>query len=277
MRWPSLPEPAWRKSTERSIPPAREFVLVQSAARVLPVFSAAQSARAERVLRALGIDVRTGARVTDVDSNGVAVDGERIAARTVFWAAGVAASPAAHWLGQAGDAAGRVAVDENLSVAGWPGVYAIGDTAASKGWGGMAVPGLAPAATQQGRHVAGVLRAAIEGRAAPAAFRYRHRGNLATVGRMAAVAELVGRISGAPQHGGSGGLPMCFSSREAGIRAVVVLNWLWAYLTYKRRTRLITGNDLDASMVLAVSRPHRQGHDVPKRSSDLTALPQRRP
>jgi NADH dehydrogenase FAD-containing subunit len=232
-------------------PTGARVVLVQSAARVLPVFSAAQSARAERVLRELGIDVRTGARVTDVDSSGVAVDGERIAARTVFWAAGVAASPAAHWLGQAGDAAGRVVVGEDLSVAGWLGVYAIGDTAASKGWGGMAVPGLAPAATQQGRHVAGVLRAAIEGRAMPAAFHYRHRGNLATVGRMAAVAEL-GRVYlwGAPAWWFWGAAHVLFLAGGRN-RAAVVLNWLWAYLTYKRSTRLITGNDLVASIVLA--------------------------
>jgi NADH dehydrogenase FAD-containing subunit len=236
----------------RTIDPASaRVVLVQSAARVLPVFSAAQSARAERVLRALGIDVRTGARVTEVDRGGVAVDGERIAARTVFWAAGVAASPAAHWLGQVGDAAGRVIVGEDLSVAGWPGVYAIGDTAASKGWGGKAVPGLAPAATQQGRHVAGVLRAAIEGRATPAAFRYRHRGNLATVGRMAAVAELRWlNLWGAPAwwFWGAAHVLLLAGGRN---RAAVVLNWLWAYLTYKRSTRLITGNDLAASMVLA--------------------------
>ena len=82
------------------------------------------------------------------------IDGGRIAARTTFWAAGVAASPAAKWLGQAGDKSGRVVVDDNLSVPGCPGVFAIGDTAASNGWAGAGVPGLAPAAKQQGRHVA---------------------------------------------------------------------------------------------------------------------------
>ena len=225
-------------------PASARVVLVQSAARVLPVFSAAQSARAERVLRGLGIEVRTGARVTQVDQDGVAVDGERVAARTVFWAAGVAASPAAQWLGQAGDAAGRLVVGDDLSVPGWPGVYAIGDTAASKGWNGMAVPGLAPAATQQGHHVAGVLRAAIEGGAAPAAFRYRHRGNLATVGRMAAVAELRWlHLWGAPAwwFWGAAHVFLLAGGRN---RAAVMLNWLWAYLTYRRSTRLITGNDL---------------------------------
>ena len=215
----------------RTIDPASaRVILVQSAPRVLPVFSVAQSARAERVLRALGVDVRTGARVTQVDRDGVAVDGKRVAARTVFWAAGVAASPAARWLDQAGDAAGRLVVGDDLSVADWTGVYAIGDTAASKGWDGMTVPGLAPAATQQGRHVARVLRAAIEGRPVPASFRYRHRGNLATVGRMAAVAELRWlNLWGAPAwwFWGAAHVLLLAGGRN---RSAVVLNWLWAYL-----------------------------------------------
>jgi NADH dehydrogenase FAD-containing subunit len=237
----------------RTIDPASaRVVLVQSADRVLPVFSAPQSARAERVLRALGIEVRTRATVTQVDQDGVEIDGVRIAARTVFWAAGVSASPAAHWLGQSGDAAGRLVVGDDLSVAEWPAVYAIGDTAASKGWNGMAVPGLAPAAAQQGHHVADVIRAAIEGRAAPGPFRYRHRGNLATVGRMAAVAELRWlHLWGAPGwwFWGAAHVLLLAGGRN---RAVVVLNWLWAYLTYKRSARLITGNDLAAGMMLAV-------------------------
>jgi NADH dehydrogenase/putative oxidoreductase len=237
----------------RTIDPASaRVVLVQSSDRVLPVFSAPQSARAERVLRALGVDVRTGAKVTQVDHDGVEIDGTRVAARTVFWAAGVLASPAAHWLGQSGDRAGRLVVGDDLSVPGWPGVYAIGDTAASNGWDGMAVPGLAPAATQQGRHVAAVLRAAFDGHATSAPFRYRHRGNLATVGRMAAVAELRAfHLWGAPAwwFWGAAHVLLLAGGRN---RAVVVLNWLWAYLTYKRSTRLITGNDLAAGMMLAV-------------------------
>lgn len=236
----------------RAIDPASaRVVLVQSADRVLPVFSAPQSARAERVLRRLGVEVRTGAKVTRVDRDGVEIDGTRVAARTVFWAAGVSASPAAHWLGKSGDAAGRLVVGDDLSVPGWPGVYAIGDTAASKGWNGTAVPGLAPAAKQQGHHVAEVLRAAIEGRPAPAPFRYRHRGNLATVGRMAAVAELRGlHLWGAPAwwFWGAAHVLLLAGGRN---RAVVVLNWLWAYLTYKRSTRLITSNDLALGMSLA--------------------------
>ena len=156
----------------RAIDPATaRVILVQSAPRVLPAFSPVLSAHAERSLRDLGVEVRTDAKVTQIDQDGVEIDGLRIAARTAFWAAGVAASPAAKWLGQAGDKSGRVVVDGNLAVHGCPGVFAIGDTAASNGWAGAGVPGLAPAAKQQGRHAADVIRAAIKGHPAPRAFR----------------------------------------------------------------------------------------------------------
>jgi NADH dehydrogenase FAD-containing subunit len=231
----------------RSIDPASaRVVLVQSAPRVLPAFSPLLSARAERALRRLGVEVRTGAKVTHIGQDGVAIDSDQVAARTVFWAAGVMASPAAAWLGQAGDAAGRVIVNDDLSVPGWPGVYAIGDTAASKGWRGAAVPGLAPAAKQQGHHVARAICAALEGRATADSFRYRHHGNLATIGRMAAVLELRRlRLWGAPAwwFWGAAHVLLLAGGRN---RAAVVLNWLWAYLTYRRGTRLITGRDLAA-------------------------------
>ena len=124
---------------------------------MLPAFSPFLSAHAEQSLRDLGVDVRTDAKVTRIDHEGVEIDGGSIAARTTFWAAGVAASPAAKWLGQAGDKSGRVVVDDDLSVRGCPGIFAIGDTSASNGWAGAGVPGLAPAAKQQGRHVARVI------------------------------------------------------------------------------------------------------------------------
>ena len=233
----------------RAIDPASaRVVLVQSAARVLPAFSALLSTRAERALHRLGVEVRTGAKVTHIGQDGVAIDSDHVAARTVFWAAGVAASPAAAWLGHAGDAAGRVIVDDDLSVPGWSGVYAIGDTAASKGWAGAAVPGLAPAAKQQGLHVARAIRAAAEGRAVSDSFSYRHYGNLATIGRLAAVLELRRlRLWGAPAWWvwGAAHVLLLAGGRN---RAAVVLNWLWAYLTYKRGTRLITGRDIAAGV-----------------------------
>ncbi len=118
---------------------------------------------------------------------------------TAFWAAGVAASPAAKWLGQAGDKSGRVVVDGNLAVHGCAGVFAIGDTAASDGWAGAGVPGVGPRGKAAGTHVANVIRAAIKGHPSPHAFLYRHYGNLATIGRLAAVVELRWlRLWGAP-------------------------------------------------------------------------------
>jgi NADH dehydrogenase FAD-containing subunit len=230
----------------RAIDPATtRVILVQSAPRVLPAFSPVLSAHAERSLRELGVEVRTDAKVAHIDQEGVEIDGGRIAARTTFWAAGVAASPAAKWFGQAGDKSGRVLVDDNLGVHGCTRVFAIGDTAASNGWAGAGVPGLAPAAKQQGRHAANVIRAAIKGHPAPGAFRYRHHGNLATIGRLAAVVELRGlRLWGAPAWW-LWGLAHVLLLAGGRNRAAVVLNWLWAYLTYRRGTRLITGNTMD--------------------------------
>jgi NADH:ubiquinone reductase (H+-translocating) len=221
-------------------PVMARVVLVQSAACVLPTFAPRLSAQAERSLHDLGVEVRTGAKVTHIDRRGVEIDGERIAARTMFWAAGVAASPAAKWLGGIADRSGRVVVNGDLSVPGCPGVFAIGDTAASNGWAGATVPGLASAAKQEGRHVARVIRAAIKGHPSPGIFRYRHHGNPATIGRLAAVVELPWiRLWGAPAwwFWGIAHVLLLAGGRN---RAVVVLNWLWVYLTYRRSTRLIT-------------------------------------
>jgi NADH dehydrogenase FAD-containing subunit len=230
----------------RAIDPATtRVILVQSAPRLLPAFSSVLSAHAERSLRELGVEVRTDVKVTHIDQQGVEIDGGRIAARTTFWAAGVAASPAAKWFGQAGDKSGRILVDDNLGVPGCRGVFAIGDTAASNGWAGAGVPGLAPAAKQQGRYAAIMIRAAIKGHPAPGAFRYRHYGNLATIGRLAAVVELRRfRLWGAPAWWlwGFAHVLLLAGGRN---RVAVVLNWLWAYLTYRRGTRLITGNTMD--------------------------------
>jgi NADH dehydrogenase FAD-containing subunit len=230
----------------RAIDPATtRVILVQSAPRVLPAFSTVLSAHAERSLRELGVEVRTNAKVTHIDQQGVEIDGGRIAARTTFWAAGVAASPAAKWLSQDGDKSGRILVDDNLAVPGCPGVFAVGDTAASNGWAGGGVPGLAPAAKQQGRYAATMIRAAIKGHGVPDAFRYRHYGNLATIGRLAAVVELRSfRLWGAPAWW-LWGLAHVLLLAGGRNRVAVVMNWLWAYLTYRRGTRLITGNTMD--------------------------------
>ena len=222
-------------------PTAARVILVQSAPRVLPSFPPALSVRAESALRALGVEVRTNARVRSVDQRGAEIDGTRIDARTTFWAAGVAASPAADWLGRPGDPSGRVIVSGDLSAPGLPRIFAIGDTASSLSWNGAAAPGLAPAAKQQGEYVARVIRATVDGTSLPPAFRYRHFGSLATIGRLAAVAEF-GRVRlwGAPAWWFWGAAHLLFLVGGRN-RAAVVLNWLWAYVTYRRSTRLITG------------------------------------
>jgi len=225
----------------RSIEPATaRVILVQAGPRILPSFTPSLSAAAERSLRALGVDVRLGASVQSVDADGVDIGGQRIAARTVLWAAGVAASPAARWLGRTGDRSGRLAVADDLSVPDLPGIYAIGDTAASLGWHGESVPGLAPAAKQQGKYVAEVISAALRDRRGPPPFRYRHFGSLATIGRQSAVAELGKfRVWGSPAwwFWGTAHVAFLIGGRN---RVTVILDWAWAYLTYRQSTRLIT-------------------------------------
>jgi len=222
-------------------PSMARVILMQAGPRILPTFPESLSREATAALTTLGVEVLTVSAVERIDEEGVVVSGRRMAARNVFWAAGVMASPAAQWLKAEADRAGRVKVGEDLSLPGLPGVFAIGDTALSNGWNGNPVPGLAPAAKQQGRYVASVIRARIEGRPPRAPFHYRHAGSLATIGRKAPVADF-GRLklSGALAWWVWGVVHVLFLSGMRN-RAVVALEWFWAYLTYRPSTRLITG------------------------------------
>ena len=201
------------------------------------------------------MEVLLDARVTACDEGGVALAGERLPAATVVWGAGVMASPAARWLGAGADRAGRVLVGPDLSVPGHPDLFAIGDTALSKGPDGRLVPGIAPAAKQMGRHVGRLIAARIAGRPEPGPFRYRHAGSLATIGRKAAVADL-GRLT-------FSGFPAWLLWALAHIwfligwrnRVVVGLNWLWSYLTFERGARLITGASSEAADALVREGP----------------------
>ncbi|MFZ1430044.1 MAG: NAD(P)/FAD-dependent oxidoreductase [Geminicoccaceae bacterium] len=216
-------------------PKDARVVLVEGGPRVLPAFPERLSDKARLQLERLGVEVRLGAPVTACDETGVIAAGERIESPTMVWAAGVIASPAARWLGAAHDRAGRVLVGPDLSVPGHPGIFVIGDTATVAG-----VPGIAPAAKQMGTYVGRLLEARLRGRPALPPFRYRHHGNLATIGRKAAVADF-GRVQLA-------GLPAWLLWAVAHIwfligwrnRFVVGLNWLWNYVTFERGARLIT-------------------------------------
>lgn len=228
------------KDFRRFDPATARIILVQAGERVLPTFPQRLSMIARRSLEQLGVDVRTDCRVEYVDADGVRINGQPIAARTVLWAAGVVASPAAQWLSAASDSAGRIKVDAELRVPGCPNVYAVGDTAASEAWSGRAVPGLAPAAKQGGRYVARHIIAQAAGQPPPPPFQYCHAGNLATIGRKAAVVDL-GRVHlwGAPAWWLWG---LVHVGLLVGVRnrVATLVNWFWAYLTFRSAIRLIT-------------------------------------
>src|SRR3984957_7915657 len=225
-------------------PADARVILVQSAARLLPAFPEILSMRAQRSLEKLNVEILIDSPVERIDAAGVAVGGKTIAARTVLWAAGVKASPAAKWLRARTDNAGRVKVAADLSVPNLKNVYAIGDTVASNAWKGQRVPGLASAAKQGGKYVARQIRAKIEGVAAPAAFAYRHLGSLATIGRKAAVADFgFIKLWGAPAWWLWGAVHLGFL---LGIRnrLATMMNWFWSYLTLGGGIRLITGPEV---------------------------------
>ena len=186
-----------RHEFRRIEPGDARVLLLEAGPRVLATFPESLSARARRQLERLGVEVRCGRPVNAIDAQGVSLGDERIAARTVLWAAGVAASPLARTLGVPLDRAGRVPLQPDLAVDGAPGVFVAGDLASVRRADGRPVPGVAPAAKQMGRHVAMAIRARLAGKPSPP-FRYRDFGNLATIGRMAAVVHLGRlRLSGA--------------------------------------------------------------------------------
>ena len=229
----------------RHIDPAEAKVrLLEAGPRVLSSFPESLSAKARAQLQRLGVEVVTGVPVDAIDADGYSLDGQAVLARTVIWAAGVAASPLGALLAAPRDRAGRVQVNADLSVPGHPGIFVAGDLASVQ-QDGRPVPGVAPAAKQMGAHVARVIRERLrsrEGSAAPApAFRYRDFGNLATIGRMAAVVHF-GRLK-------LSGLPAWWFWLLIHVffligfrnRLIVLINWAWAYWSYQRHARIILG------------------------------------
>ena len=216
-------------------------ILLEAGSRVLPAMPTELTVYTKNSLSKLGVEIRLGQAVTHCDSDGVIVDNERLSSATVIWAAGVEASPAAAWLGCDSDRAGRTIVLKDLSIQGYPNIFAIGDTAAVEDFKGNPVPGIAPAAKQQGRFVANMIRSRIEGRSTPEKFRYRHSGNLATIGRKSAVIELPFiRLTGLFAWWIWGIAHIYFL---IGVRSplLISINWLRQHLTFGRGARLITG------------------------------------
>jgi NADH dehydrogenase len=222
-------------------PRSAKIVLVEAGSRVLAAFKEPQSSYAQRSLAKLGVEVRLNATVTACDETGVAIGTERLDSATVIWAAGVAASPAGRWLGAPTDRAGRVLVQPDLSTGG--NVFVIGDAASVMLQDGRRVPGVAPAAKQQGRYVAKVIAARIAGRAAPPPFVYRDLGNLATIGRKSAVIEFPFLTLRGFVAWWIWGVAHIYFLVGVPSPVLVSLRWLWEYLTYGRGARLITGQE----------------------------------
>jgi NADH dehydrogenase len=224
-------------------PRSARIVLVEGGSRVLANFPESLSAVAKRALEKLGVEIRLGARVSRCDPEGVIITNERIEAHTIIWAAGVMASPAAKWLDAEKDAAGRVVVGLDLTLPSHPDIFVIGDTALAKAEDGKPLPGIAPVAKQQGAYAARVIAARVQGRLAPKPFRYRHLGTMATIGRRSAVADFGKfRLSGFSAWLLWGLVHVYFLVGFRN-RIAVMMGWLWAYLTFGRGARLITGHD----------------------------------
>jgi len=231
-----------RKEFRNIDPGHARVMLLEAGPRVLATFPETLSAKAAKQLARLGVEVRTGVPVSSIDAQGFVLGDERIEADTVLWAAGVAASPLARSLDVPLDRAGRVAVEPDLTLPGHPDIFIAGDLATVK-WGERLVPGVAPAAKQMGSYVARVLRARFSNGTPPPPFGYKDYGNLATIGRRAAVVDL---------HGWH------FSGYFAWVfwlvahvffligfrnRVVVLLDWAMAYWTYQRNARIVLGRD----------------------------------
>lgn len=237
-----LAKAALVRDFRRIDPRQARVLLVEAGPRLLPSFPEDLSEAARLSLEKLGVSVRLNARVMGCEAGAVIVGEERIAAATVVWAAGVKASPAATWLDVPADRVGRTLVNADFSVPGYPDVFVIGDTASLKDAVGRVVPGVAPAAKQAGFYVASVIGARVRGNAAPAPFRYRDMGNLATIGRRAAVADFGWISLRGPIAWWLWGIIHIFFLIDFRSRITVSINWLWSFLTYKRGARLITGN-----------------------------------
>jgi NADH dehydrogenase len=215
------------------------IILIEAHDRVLSGFPPSLSERAAGKLARLGVEVRTGSRVEEIQKDGVMVAGEKIPAHTVIWAAGVVASPAGRWLSAEMDRAGRVKVAPDLSVPGHPEIFVIGDTATLE-QDGQSLPGVASVALQQGKYVGKLISRRLAGKSDPAPFRYLNKGNLATVGRTFAVAD----IHGLKLSGFIGWVVWVFVHIYYLIgfrnRLIVLTEWALAYLTFRRGARLIT-------------------------------------
>src|SRR6202167_1493142 len=227
-----------RREFRRIDPTSARIMVIDRGKRILGTFAEELSQAAMKRLEHLGVEVRLGVGVDGIDADGVTVAGERIPSKVVIWTAGVAPSPAGKWLGAETDHAGRVRIQNDLSVAGHPEIFVVGDTA-SLDRGGKPLPGVAQVAIQQGRYAGKLIHRRLTGKSAPGPFSYFDKGNLAVVGKGFAVLES-GKVH-------SSGLIAWFAwaavhlqfLADSSLRLGVFLQWVWTYLSGRRGARLI--------------------------------------
>jgi NADH:quinone reductase (non-electrogenic) len=230
------------KSEFRRIDPeSARIVLLDMAPRVLGPFAETLSQAAKERLESLGVEVRLGHGVDQIDADGVVVAGERIFSNTVVWTAGVAPSPAGKWLGVATDRAGRVRIEPDVSVPGHPEIFVVGDTA-SLDQNGKPLAGVAQVAMQQGRYAGKLISRRITGQSAPPPFRYFDKGTMAVVGKGFAVLQS-GKVhlSGFLAWLAWAAIHLQFLA-QSSLRVSVFLQWVWTYLTGQRGSRLIVNH-----------------------------------
>jgi NADH dehydrogenase FAD-containing subunit len=244
------------KTEFRRIDPATaRIVLVDTAPRVLGTFALELSEAAKHRLEKLGVEVRLGHSVDQIDADGVVVGGERIASKAVIWTAGVAPSPAGEWLSAETDHAGRVRIQDDLTVPGYPDIYVIGDTAALQ-QDGKPLPGVAQVAIQQGQYAGRRIAQSLLGKPSSTPFRYFDRGNMAVVGAGFAVLQARRiRLSGIVAWLAWAGIHLQFLA-TSGLRLSVLLQWIWSFVTRQTGVRLIVNH-------IPLSRPNHNNIELP--------------
>ena len=244
-----------RTQFRRIDPTTARIVLVDRSSKVLGQFADDLSVAAKQRLEGLGVEVRLGQAVDQIDEDGIVVAGERISSKTVIWTAGVAPSPAGQWLDVETDRSGRVRIQQDLSVPGHPEIFVVGDTSVLD-QDGKPLGGVAQVAIQEGRYAAGVIHRRVAGKSAPDPFRYFDKGTMAVVGEGYAVLEsgkvhlkgLLAWLAWAPVH--------ILSLAQVGLRISVFLQWVWTLLTRQRGSRLIVDYYAQARKAHASTAPH---------------------
>jgi NADH dehydrogenase len=231
----NLPEEFRHIDTRKS-----RVVLIEAGPRILPSFEDDLSAYAHQALTRLGVEVRVGTAVRECNAEGVVYGDQSLPAKVILWAAGVRASAAAAWAGLPSDGAGRARVESDLTAPGRPEIFVIGDTATINAWRGRPVPGIAPAAKQQGVHVAATIKSRLEGDLVSKPFIYKHSGNLATIGKRAAIIDFGWIKFRGWLAWWIWGLAHIYFLIGVRNRLAVALSWLWIYATGSRSAYLIT-------------------------------------